>query len=260
MAEPAATDEALARFGAGLLQPGAEPLDLFQGGAERAGPRFALYRGNLTANWERCLGNAYPVLRQLVGEEFFLGLAKEYGRRHAATSGNLNAFGEHFAEFLAAFPPAAAYPYFPDVARLEWAVHSAFYSADSFVLTAADLAGLGADAIEHAPVRLRPGHALLASEWAIAELWHAHQSPQARPLPQDLASPCQVLVYRPAWRVQVRPVSPGEGAALALLAGGATLAAALETGLDTDPDFDPGAALQAWLAQGLLTAIDKEQA
>lgn len=260
MAEPAATDQALARFGAGLLQPGAEPLELFQGSPERAGPRFALYRGNLSANWERSLGNAYPVLRQLVGEEFFLGLAREYGRRHGAASGNLNAFGDRFAEFLAGFPPAAAYPYFPDVARLEWAVHTAFYSADSAALSAADLACLGADTLEQAPVRLRPGHALLASAWAIADLWHAHQSPPAGPLPQDLASPCLALVYRPAWRVQVRQAGPGEGAALGLLAGGATLAGALEAGLDADPDFDPGAALQAWLAQGLLTAIDKEQA
>lgn len=257
MAEPASTDEALARFGAGLLQPGAEPLDLFQGSTERAGPRFSLYRGNLSANWERSLGNAYPVLRQLVGDEFFLGLAKEYGRRFGATSGNLNAFGGQLAEFLADFPPAAAYPYFPDVARLEWAVHCAFYGADSIPLSAADL---GAEAIEHTPVRLRPGHALLASEWAVADIWQAHQSPPAGPLPQDLASPCRALVYRPAWRVQVRRLGPGEWAALGLLAEGTTLAGALEAGLDGDTNFDPGAALQAWLAEGLLTAIDKEQA
>jgi hypothetical protein len=259
MAERASSDEALARFASGLLQPGAEPLDLFKGEAERSGPRFALYRGNLTANWERSLGNAYPVLKQLVGEEFFLGLAREYGRRFGSPSGNLNAFGAQLPRFLAEFPPARPYPYFPDVARLEWAVHTAFYSADSVVLTAADLIRLGAEAIELAPVGLRPGHALLASPWSIADVWNAHQSPPGCPLPQDLARPCKALVYRPAWRVQVRHLGPGEWVALARLAEETTLASALEAGMDADPEFDPGAALPAWLAEGLLTAIDKDQ-
>jgi hypothetical protein len=255
----AEADDALLRaFAAGLVDPAATPTELFRGPAEGNAARFALYRGNLTANWERSLGNAYPVLRQLVGEEFFLALARNYGRRVPSASGDLNALGAGLPDFLADFESTRPYPYFPDLARLEWAVHRAHYAADAPPLAAAELAALGPEGLETLACRLRPGHLLLASPWAIAPIWLAHQEPPAAPLPAEPARPCQALVYRPQWRVRVREVTPGEAAALAVLATGAPLAAALEAGLDADPDFDPGAALPAWLAQGLLTPLAKE--
>src|SRR4249920_487482 len=52
--------------------------------------RLALYRGNVHAAWEKALANAYPVVRALVGEEFFGGLARAYGRAHPSNSGDLN--------------------------------------------------------------------------------------------------------------------------------------------------------------------------
>ncbi|HSC11045.1 MAG TPA: DNA-binding domain-containing protein, partial [Rhodanobacteraceae bacterium] len=61
--------------------------------------RLALYRGNISAAWEKALANAYPVVRALVGDEFFGGLARAYGRAHPSVSGDLNRFGARFAEF-----------------------------------------------------------------------------------------------------------------------------------------------------------------
>src|SRR5258706_1360254 len=65
--------------------------------------RIALYRGNVVAAWEKALANAYPVVRALVGDEFFHGLARAYGRAHPSASGDLNRFGARFAEFVAGF-------------------------------------------------------------------------------------------------------------------------------------------------------------
>jgi putative DNA-binding protein len=249
-----APDALLLRFAAGLLEPGLDPTELFRGEPALAAARFALYRGNLTACWEKALGNAYPVLKQLVGEDFFRALAREYGRQRPSASGDLNQFGAGLADFLEDFEPTRPYPSFPDLARLEWLVHRAYYAADAPPLAPAELSP---QALEGAAIRLRPGHALLASDWAVVALWQAHQQPPAT-FPGELNLPCRALVHRPDWRVQVREVGPGEWAALARLQAGAWLVAALEAGLDADPDFDPGAALQAWLAEQLLTHHEKE--
>jgi putative DNA-binding protein len=247
-----ATDALLLRFAEGLLDPAIAPTELFRGIPDRNAARFGLYRGNLTANWERALANAYPVLRQLVGEDFFHALAREYGRQMPSASGDLNLLGNGLADFVERFEPTRAYPYFPDVARLEWAAHRGYYAADARPLAPAEL---DSQALESTAFRLRPGHVLLASEWAVVELWQAHQTPPG-PFPAELARPCRALVYRPDWRVQVREAGVGEWAALEALQAGAPLASALGAGLDTDPDLDPGTTLQAWLEQRLLQACE----
>src|SRR5260221_12511136 len=65
--------------------------------------RLGLYRGNLTAAWEKTLGSAYPVVRALVGEEFFASLARAYGRACPSVSGDLNLFGAQFPGFFSTF-------------------------------------------------------------------------------------------------------------------------------------------------------------
>ena len=61
------------------MKPGRPALNLFRGVLVEE--RLGLYRGNLNATWRRVLGQAYPVVLALVGEEFFAGLAREYGRQ-----------------------------------------------------------------------------------------------------------------------------------------------------------------------------------
>ncbi|MBL8446645.1 MAG: putative DNA-binding domain-containing protein [Zoogloeaceae bacterium] len=256
MAECVGEEALLDLFGEGLLNPRLTPADLFTGDLDRNARRFALYRGNLTANWERSLVNAYPVLQQMVGDEFFAGLARDYGRQVGSASGDLNEFGGALADFLTDFPPIAPYPYLPDLARLEWAVHRAYYAAEETPLSAEDLALLGADALEDDRIGLRSGYALFAAPWAVDALWQAHQTNPLGPLPNEMSAPCHVLISRPSWRVTIRSVLAAEWAALASLSAGQPLAAALEAGFDADSHFDPGATVQAWLGAGLLSHSD----
>ncbi|MDL2357173.1 MAG: DUF692 family protein, partial [Pseudomonadota bacterium] len=116
-------------FAAALFGADGGAPALFKGEAGEAG--LALYRGNLTATWEKTLSAAYPVLRQLVGDEFFGGLTRAYGMRHPSDDADLNRFGATFAHFLGGFAHVADYPYLADMARLEWALHRAHYGPDA---------------------------------------------------------------------------------------------------------------------------------
>jgi hypothetical protein len=216
--------------------------------------RFGIYRGNLGAHWSRALSSAYPVLRRLVGDEFFDALARVYGRAHPAVDPDLNRFGDVLPDFLAGFAPAADYPYLPDVARLEWAVHEAWFAPDADG-PPATLAGLAPDAFEAARAVLHPSLRLHASPWATAALWHAHQD-GGPDFPDVLRADTHALVLRPRFDVRVEAIGAAEHAALSRLARRDTFGAALDAAFDVDGDFDVAAHLRRWLDRGIVTKIE----
>jgi len=214
--------------------------------------RLGIYRGNLHANWRCALQSSHPVLRQLVGDEFFDALAVRYGRAQPAQDPDLNRFGAGLAGFLAGFAPAAELPYLPDMARLEWLVHESFYAPDAaegLVHPATLLAGMDPQAFEAGRAILHPSLRLYASEWATVPLWQAHQ-PGGPAFPDAMAAGSQALAWRPQFEVRVDALGAAEHAALASLAAGETFGAALDAAFALDEDFDVAAHLGRWLGQG----------
>ena len=230
-------------------------LPLFKGDAALAEQRLALYRGNLTGNWDKTLSSAYPVLRQLVGEEFFTALARAYGKQHPSAAGDLNVFGAHFDEFIAGFPHVADFPYFPDMARLEWALHRAHYAPNAPALDASALAHVDPERLDEARLQLHPACTLVSSEWDVVTIWRAHQSGSGCDFPDEPAQPSYCAVVRPQWRAEVLPLSFAAWKALDCLQRGVTLGAALDAAFDADPEFDFGSQLPMWLQHGVFTGI-----
>ncbi|XGA68492.1 DUF692 family protein [Duganella sp. BuS-21] len=241
-------------FAAALFdaQLAAQVLAQCKSGSSDAAHRYALYRGNLTETWTKTLAAAYPVVLALLGEEFFGGLARAYGRVHLSDDGDLNRFGAHFATFLRDFPHAADYPYLPDMATLEWQLHRAHYAPQAQVLSAAQLAAIAPDQIEAAVFTLHPAVQLLASPWAVIPLWLAHQPDSGVDFPEDMTTPSHGVVVRPAWRAGVQPLSPASYAALQVLQEGGNFGAALDAAFEHDDNFDVAASLQHWLAHAVL--------
>lgn len=229
---------------------------LFKGDAQFAGQRLSLYRGNLSSRWEKTLAAAYPVLQALAGTDFFSGLAREYGKAYPSESGDLNHFGAHFSVFLQHCPHAAPYPYFSDIAMLEWAHHRAHYVAHRVPLAASDIAQLTPEQLGHAQFSLHPACRLIASEWAIGELWQAHQQGNENTFPEQIDHPDYSLVVRPRWKAAVLPLTRGAYVALSALQQRQPLGSALDAALEVDPEFDFGFHLQQWLQHAVLVGID----
>ncbi|WP_323143870.1 MNIO family bufferin maturase [Massilia phyllosphaerae] len=247
-------DELQQAFGAALFDA---RLDGALASRLKGGSRgLGIYRGNLHANWRRALAASHPVLRQLVGAEFFDALALVYGRAQPSNDPDLNRLGAGLAAFLEGFAPAATYPWLPDMARLEWLVHDSFYAPDAPPLPhpSAALAGLDPDAFEACRARLHPSLRLYASAWAAPALWHAHQ-PQGPAFPEVLARPAHVLVWRPHSQAEVWDSGAAEIAALGRLAAGDSFGAALDAAFDLDADFDVAVHLKRWLGEGGRTGI-----
>ncbi len=176
--------------------------------------RLALYRCNVNAAWEKALANAYPVVRALVGDEFFGGLARAYGCERPSASGDLNRFGARFAEFIDAFEHTRSLPYLGDVAALEWSVHVAHYAADAVPLARERIGALPPGEFLTARLALHPACAWHRSRFPIASIWLAHQPQALAGLPDSLDRSELALVVRPRWRVEVLLSTSGEVAAL----------------------------------------------
>ena len=233
-------------FGAAIasLDKAAEAAPVFRGPPQAALERLAVYRGNVVGACSKALAGAYPIVAKIVGESFFEGLAREYLRRFPSASGDLNEFGAQLAEFVAHFPHTQDLPYLPDVARMEWLVHRAYYAAD-------EAAGPG--------LRLAPACALLASPWPLARIWEVHQDDYTGEFSVDLeAGPERILIYRPRFRVLVGPLSAGSYRFLERVRAGAPVATALDAALVAEPGFDLGAALAAWIEAGVI--VDAQEA
>ena len=89
------------------------------------------YRRSVLANLAAAVRTSYPVVGAIVGDAFLDTAARRYALARPSASGDLNAYGSDFGDFLASFAPADSLPYLPDVARLEWRVHSVYGREDA---------------------------------------------------------------------------------------------------------------------------------
>ncbi len=222
------------------------------GAPDLAGQRLAIYRANMVAAADKALGAAYPVVQQVVGAEFFHGLARAHQRETPSTSGDLTEFGAEFARFLAAFPHTQSLPYLPDLARLEWAVHRAYGAADAADWDSSTLLSVDPDLQEAIRFELAPGTAVIESPYPIAHLWTIHQAGYAGEFAVDWAIPERALVARHDFLVTVSALAAADAAFVEQVRGGSTLVAAAGAALAIAPDFDLGAFLARAMACGLV--------
>lgn len=198
-------------------------------GAERG---LAAYRNNLRALSAQALAVPFARLHEELGEDEFASLAWTFWRAHPPESGDLGQWGGALEGFL--LERAGADSGLPDIARLDWALHSA-ERAEDVALNADSLALLGSTAPEQLWLQLRPGVALL----------------------QQSGGP--VLVWRQGWRGQWQALPEAEAVFVQALLDEVNLSAALEAaavkGSGAETDFDFGAWLQAALQNAWLHEV-----
>lgn len=116
---------------------------------------------------------AHPAVERLVGAAFFEAAARCFAAASPPHSAWLDEYGGTFADFLAAFPPAAALSYLADVARLDWLVHRALHAPDAAPLDLGSLAGLDVQVQDDVRLEPHPALGLLATACPADAIWHA---------------------------------------------------------------------------------------
>lgn len=221
--------------------------------AGHAEKRFLIYKNNFYSRLADTLRDTFPAVVRLVGDEFFRYAAVEYIARTPPKIATLVAYGEAFAEFLAAFPPASGISYLGDVAKLEFLYLEAYHAPEP-ERDNRDAILSGADDIR--PV-LHPSARFLTSPFQVSRIWELNRSdtPFGDVVLPELRE--YLLVIRPQREVEVRRLRLGAYAALLAFAEGASLAEARREAEWTEPGFDFAAHYAALANGGTFAGIFK---
>ncbi len=236
-------------FRAALLDPGRPvPPGLTDPEGRPARRRFNVYRNNVAVSLTEALRQAFPVIRKLVGEEFFTAMAREHLRAHPPRSPLLMLYGEAMPDFLAAFAPVAHLGYLPDIARLELALRQSYHAADAAPVSATRLQALSSAEFLGARLSLAPAVRLIHSTWPVHAIWMANARGAESPRHKRAED---VLILRPDFDPEPHLLPDGAAGFVAAILRGGTVAEALADA----PQFDLTATLTLLVSGGAIIAV-----
>lgn len=245
--------ERLGGFVAALLDPTlAVPAGLVGPDGEPSTKRFAVYRNNIVVGLIEALQANFPAVCRIVGEEFFQAMARAYVVSQPPASPILLDYGGEFANFIAAFEPAATLPYLPDVARIERAWTEAYHALEAVPLGPEALSGIPSDRVAEIRFTVHPSGRVVRSRFPALTIWRMNID-DGVPNPVDFDSGGEdALIARPEADVEVRSMPPGGAEFLAALVNGKSLTEAAKSAMNACAFFDLSVNLAALISAGIF--------
>jgi hypothetical protein len=227
------------------------PRGVVAAGGRIDAKRFAVYRNNVHVGLVGTLEARFPVVRRLVGEAFFTGMARVFVGQEKPRSPVLMHYGDTFPDFVAGFPPAGGLPYLADVARLEVRWSEAYNAADDVPATPSDLAEIPPDQLAGTVLHRHSAAALVVSDYAVGSIWDANQQDVVPAL--DPRRREAVLVARPGAEVRLHILPLTDVAFARALLDGRTIA---EAAGELPDGADVGSILIALVALGAFAHVE----
>lgn len=172
--------------------------------------RIAIHHDHFWTRMHDFAAYRYPLLRRALGGAEFTEVVRGYIAARPPSSFTLGVVVEAIPEFLADQMPWASSPILAHLAAFDLRRSGVRLTAEESTVSAADLAGLGPDALAHTRLRLKR-RSLLATTRYRFEPGRIHE------LPRDAAlddRPTHWLVYIMRGACITQPVSPRVYAAL----------------------------------------------
>ena len=217
--------------------------------------RFDVYRNNVAVSLTEALETAFPVIRKLVGDDFFKAMAGVFLRQHPPDTALMMFYGAEMPGFLAAFEPVQHLKYLPDMARLELALRHSYHAADADPITPETFQTIAADRLMASRMSFAPAMKLLRSHWPIHGIWRLNMEDDA---PKPDANGENVLITRPDYDPVLTTLAPGGGTFLAQLMAGETFGRSLDAATAQIPDFDLTSTLGVLLAGAAIIKLDED--
>lgn len=220
--------------------------------------RFAIYHHGYRIRLREALGVEFPGLARLHGRRID-AMVDSYVRTHPSSHFNIRWHGGELADFLAATAPWRDQPELADMARLDWAISTAFDAADHTTVDATALARVPPEAWASLRLHLLPHVRLLRVMHNVDAFRRAADRHSARPPLRRLRQPRCLLIWRPALEVRYRSVGRDELPILQAALEGKAFANLCELAAErhgTHAALPRVAALLAqWLGEGLVGTL-----
>lgn len=199
-----------------------------------------IYRSNGFAVAERALSGSFPTVQAILGEQGFAVLCKHFWREVPPISGDLGAYGDTLASFIAVQADEALVnlPFLPCVARLDWAIHRVERAVDPLPLDPSRWALLSTPDLSRVHFEFAAATALIQSPHPIVSIYNAHQSNDFSAFNDNAATRGEnAWVHRDGFRALVGAMTTADAHFTYALRHGGHLADALDA-VANYPDFD----------------------
>jgi len=165
--------------------------------------RLAIYRNNVIHSLSSAMGDLYPVVKKLIGEDCFNGAAIEFVRSQPPQHAALLHYGREFCDFIGDFEPCKTLIFLPDIAMLEFEYNQAYHSGDAEPFSPHLLGAVSPDELGYVSFKSHPSLRLMQSCWPIDDIWHENQNEQPGVINLDDSSGVSLLIYRLGLSVQL---------------------------------------------------------
>lgn len=228
-----------------------------------AAERLSIYANAYYARLHECLGDAFPRVRRVLGDEDFRNFACEYLQRYPSRSYTLDKLGESFPRFLAECrpepEPGEPEPEWPDflsdVARLELEIARVFDGPGvegQTLLQPEILQSLGPERFAAARLVTVPCLRVLSFRFPVDDFFSTvRHVAEDEELTLPAAAPQHVALTRTDFVVRRYPLRPVQHALLTALQSGATVGEAIATAAEGSELADE--AFAAEIQQSFLT-------
>jgi hypothetical protein len=239
------------QFTQGLLDPSLAVPSNVKGGSAK---RYGVYRNNVIVGLVRAMEANFPVVRRLLGEQYFAGFAREFVQRHPPSSPLMFAYGEPFASFLESTEDLTEFPYLGDVARLEQQVRMSHHEADMTCLSSVELAQIPEAELANTVFVPHPATAIISSRYAVHAIYKANLTPELASV-NDVSEAQSVLLTRPVYQVLLQTLHSSQLTFMSALLSGANFAAAADAAFEASEEFDLNASIGLMLTSGAFQSI-----
>jgi hypothetical protein len=206
MSELASIERRLARAIAGNEDAG----DLLRPNRQGGEARLSIYREGYRLRLAEALGSNFPILKAVLGDDDFERMAFDYIEDHPSQSPSIRWFGEHLVEWLAADDARIGHPSLIDLARMEWALGTAFDGPDAEALGFADLSTIAPERWPQLRFAPHPCVRVIALSWNVEPHWKALTADVNAETEAPVEVGHHLLVWRNALETQWRSVENDE--------------------------------------------------
>jgi hypothetical protein len=237
-------------------EAGAKELAQIIVGDERmtAAERAGIYANAYFYRLLDALKEDFSATFAVAGADEFHNLITGYLIAHPPTEPSLHYAGRYLADYLGGSPMFERWPFMADLARLERALIESFHAADAPALDRAAVQSIPAEKWPAIGLRFHPAAHLLNLQWRVDAILRAVV--QNCELPQALAEPVTLIVWRKQAQVLHRPAEPAEAMALNLIERGSDFGTVCEaiSAVEVEDDLPKliNRLLVRWLDDGLL--------
>lgn len=142
--------------------------------------QLSIYRSNINGAHQKVLGQVYPAILNILGEDYFNQLCRLYRLEYPSVDADLNHYGEKFSLFIKEqierHKELIGLEYLADLAWLEWNWHASYYAKNDKAFSFEKLALIDPELQDKIYFRISNAFSLHSTIYPLLDIWNANKS------------------------------------------------------------------------------------